>query len=87
MDVKVRLNALYTLIHMGMSCQFQAPAVLLGNLYVTVLVGFTTPMIEQKASNLYFSGLVNLLTPNVNYSGRTAPLTSKFAFYIFVQQI
>jgi len=25
----------------------------------------------------------NLLTPNVNYSGRTAPLTSKVAFYIF----
>ena len=28
---------------------------------------------------------VNLLTPNVNYSGRTAPLTSKVAFYIFIQ--
>jgi len=29
----------------------------------------------------------NLLTPNVNYSGRTASLTSKVAFYIFIQQI
>ena len=29
----------------------------------------------------------NPLTPNVNYSGRTAPLTSKAAFYIFIQQI
>jgi len=29
----------------------------------------------------------NLQTPNVNYSGRTAPLTSKVAFYIFIQQI
>ena len=29
----------------------------------------------------------NLLTPNVNYSGRTAPLTSKVAFYICIQQI
>jgi len=29
----------------------------------------------------------NLLTPNVNYSGRIAPLTSKLAFYIFIQQI
>jgi len=29
----------------------------------------------------------NLLTPNDNYSGRTAPLTSKVAFYIFIQQI
>jgi len=30
---------------------------------------------------------LNLLTPNVNYSGRTAPLNSKVAFYIFIQQI
>jgi len=29
----------------------------------------------------------NRLTPNVNYSGRTAPLTSNVAFYIFIQQI
>jgi len=27
------------------------------------------------------------LTSNVNYIGRTAPLTSKVAFYIFIQQI
>ena len=32
-------------------------------------------------------GNINLLTPNVNYSGRTAPLTSKVAYYIFIQQI
>jgi len=31
--------------------------------------------------------IIYLLTPNVNYSGRTAPLTSKVAFYIFIQQI
>jgi len=30
---------------------------------------------------------INLLKPNDNYSGRTAPLTSKVAFYIFIQQI
>ena len=30
---------------------------------------------------------INLLTPNVNYSGCTAPLTSKVPFYIFIQQI
>ena len=30
---------------------------------------------------------INLLTPNVNYSGRTAPLTSKVAFYIFSTNI
>jgi len=30
---------------------------------------------------------IELLTPNVNYSGCTAPLTSKVAFYIFIQHI
>jgi len=30
---------------------------------------------------------INFLTPNVNYSGRTAQLTSKVAFFIFIQQI
>ena len=30
---------------------------------------------------------VNLLTPNDHYNGRTAPLTSKVSFYIFIQQI
>ena len=29
----------------------------------------------------------NPLTPNDPYTGRTAPLTSKVAFYIFIQQI
>jgi len=31
--------------------------------------------------------LFNLLTPNINYNGRTAPLISEVAFYIFIQQI
>jgi len=30
---------------------------------------------------------INPLTPNDHYSGRTAPLTSKVSFYIFIQQI
>ena len=30
---------------------------------------------------------INPLTPNDPYSGRTAPLTSNVAFYIFIQQI
>ena len=34
-----------------------------------------------------YDSSINLLTPNVNYSGRTASLTSKVAFYIFIQQI
>jgi len=41
----------------------------------------------MKKNSEKLSGSVNLLTPNVNYSGRTAPLTSKVAFYIFIQQI
>jgi len=36
-----------------------------------------------RASVIY----INLWTPNVNYSWRTAPLTSKVAFCIFIQQI
>ena len=35
----------------------------------------------------YVTKNINLLTPNVNYSGRTAPLTYKVAFYIIIQQI
>jgi hypothetical protein len=31
--------------------------------------------------------IFNRLTPNDHYGGRTAPLNSKFAFYIFIQQI
>jgi len=45
---------------------------------------------EGRAHDYVTTGLlgnINLLTPNVNYGGRTAPLTSKVAFYIFIQQI
>ena len=46
----------------------------------TILHYWRTP--EKKSSNK-----INLLTPNVNYSGHTGPLTPKVAFYIFIQQI
>ena len=36
---------------------------------------------------LSFGSSVNPLTPNDTYRGRTATLTSKVAFYIFIQQI
>ena len=36
---------------------------------------------------MVFNSAFNPLTPNGLYSGRTAPLTSKVAFYIFIQQI
>ena len=41
----------------------------------------------EKFKVLLKSDKLNPLTPNVNYSGRTAPLTSKVAFYTFIQQI
>ena len=31
--------------------------------------------------------VINPLTPNDHYRGRTAPLTSEVAFYIFIQQM
>ena len=37
--------------------------------------------------NPFYDVVFNPLTPNDHYSGRTAPLTSKVAFYIFIQQI
>jgi len=46
-----------------------------------------TPAGIEPATFRIVSQHLNLLTPNVNYSGRTAPLNSKVAFYIFIQQI
>jgi len=37
--------------------------------------------------DVYHVADLNPLTPNDHDSGRTAPLTSKVAFYIFIQQI
>jgi len=43
----------------------------------------------SKDGIFLLAGKSNLhpLTPNDPYRGRTAPLTSKVAFYIFIQQI
>jgi len=46
---------------------------------------FTRSPLNQTAED--GQEILNLLTHNVNYSGRTAPLTSKVVFYIFIQQI
>jgi len=58
----------------------------LGTLLKGVLHSFTDGRTCFLADTSETS-VINLLTPNVNYSGRTAPLTSKVAFYIFIQQI
>ena len=36
----------------------------------------------KNSSRFAILPFINLSTPNINYSGRTAPLTSKFAFHI-----
>ena len=56
------------------------------------LISYPLQNPKQRTKTYQFSSpnngmVINLLTPNVNYSGRTAPLTSKVAFYIFIQQI
>jgi len=43
--------------------------------------------VNRRYEILAFESVFNPLTPNDPYSGRTAPLTSKVAFYIFIQQI
>ena len=40
----------------------------------------------QQISTIYLHS-INPLMPNDPYSGRTAPLTSKVAFYVFILQI
>ena len=55
---------------------------------LTNLGSFSTSKKTPNAA--YFSTkqpAINLYTPNVNNSWRTAPLTSKISFYIFIQQI
>jgi len=44
---------------------------------------------EQSSNDLTLKRgiILNPLTPNEPYRGRTTPLTSKVAFYIFIQQI
>ena len=57
--------------------------------YIVHEVFFVNQKLEnlREVLNLYRTGKFNPLTPNVNYSGHTAPLTSKIAFYVFIQQI
>jgi len=63
-----------------------------GKLFTSKYAGTGPSSYEKK--NLPVRGItkaekywINPLTPNDYYSGRTATLTSKVAFYIFIQQI
>ena len=42
---------------------------------------------ERSQNRADWDKSIDPLTPNVNYSGRTAPLTYKVAFYVFIKQI
>jgi hypothetical protein len=48
---------------------------------------FTTESHLSLLLRITSATIINPLTPNDHYSGHTAPLTSKVAFYIFIQQI
>jgi len=52
---------------------------------VPLLGYYPNSLLVHTPRQLHFT--INLQTPNVNYSGRTAPLNSKVAFYIFIPQI
>jgi len=68
----------------GVPPSFSAHEVLLSILSLLYRTAIShCPRLAQSGFWLY----INLLMPNVNYSGRTAPLTSKVAFCIFIQQI
>jgi hypothetical protein len=45
------------------------------------------PLIYMSVWDAQGQLYINPLTPNDHYIGHTAPLTSKVAFYIFIQQI
>jgi len=60
--------------------------------YFGVSVRITPPILctvirHQQNTMSPTDSNINLLTPNVNYIWHTIPLTSKVAFYIFIQQI
>jgi len=52
---------------------------------------FVSPSDHLPARSFYWKTngqiVINPLTPNDPYNRRTAPLTCKVAFYIFIQQI
>jgi len=53
----------------------------------TLIHQFYTVVLYRFSSCSRLPTLLNPLTLNESYSGRTSPLTSKVAFYIFIQQI
>ena len=56
---------------------------------LTPLVGFSLNFVSDDLAQIYreSASFINPLTPNDPCRGRTATLTSKVAFYIFIQQV
>jgi len=50
-----------------------------------MILGRKTVWYETRL--IFSKTILNPLTPNDPYRGRTAPLTYKAAFYVFIQQI
>jgi hypothetical protein len=48
--------------------------------------GLSRQKTKKRQTNVNFF-FINPLKPNDTYEGRTAPLTSKVTFYVFIQQI
>ena len=54
---------------------------------MTVAIFTHSKVTIDSLEKTFHAQLLNPLTPNDPYSACTAPLTSKVAFYIFIQQI
>jgi hypothetical protein len=54
---------------------------------MTVAIFTHSKVTIDSLEKTFHAQLLNPLTPNDPYNARTAPLTSKVAFYIFIQQI
>ena len=50
-------------------------------------VNVTVVAVRDTADNASSPVIINPLTPNDPYRGRTALLTSKFVFYTYIQQM
>ena len=70
--------------HLKLQCLLYVTAV---PIYKVFLGGGGTNFFYIRFTRISERVLINPLTPNDHYSGRTAPLTSKVSFYIFIQQI
>ena len=80
-------HAIYMWVRLTTLCCAFSITIIRAICAVLVLINLIVLIIFEEKYSLRTDFLFNLMTPNVNYSGRSAPLTSKVAFHIFIQQI